>query len=46
VAKYLRDMGMQSAVWATLPDNAHQPNEYLVIDEMLGDAKVFASVYI
>ncbi len=45
VAKYFRDIGMQAAVWATLPDNAHQPNEFLVIDDMISDAKVFAKVF-
>jgi len=46
VAKYFRERGMDSAVWATLPDNAHQPNEYLVIDNMMNDAKVFAGMYV
>ncbi|MGC8710429.1 MAG: M20 family metallo-hydrolase [Candidatus Micrarchaeia archaeon] len=46
VAKYLRDRGMQSVVWATLPDNAHQPNEYLVINDMVADAKVFANMFL
>ncbi len=46
VAKYFREKGMDCAVWATLPDNAHQPNEYAVIDDMVGDSKVFAYLYI
>ncbi|MEM3245959.1 MAG: M20 family metallo-hydrolase, partial [Candidatus Micrarchaeaceae archaeon] len=46
VAKFFRDLGMQSAVWATLPDNAHQPNEYLKISDMASDAKVFATLFL
>ncbi|MGC8652351.1 MAG: M20 family metallo-hydrolase [Candidatus Micrarchaeia archaeon] len=46
VAKYFRDLGMPAVVWATLPDNAHQPNEYLIIDDMVSDTKVFASLFI
>jgi len=45
VAKYFRDLGMQAIVWATLPDNAHQPNEYCKIDDMVSDAKVFAQIF-
>ncbi|MGC9011083.1 MAG: M20 family metallo-hydrolase [Candidatus Micrarchaeia archaeon] len=45
VAKYFREKGMDCAVWATLPDNAHQPNEYVVIDSMVDDSKVFAYLY-
>ncbi|MGC8586203.1 MAG: M20 family metallo-hydrolase [Candidatus Micrarchaeia archaeon] len=46
VAKYFRDLGMQAVVWATLPDNAHQPDEYLIIDDMVSDAKVFAHLFV
>jgi succinyl-diaminopimelate desuccinylase len=46
VAKYFRDLGMPALVWATLPDNAHQPNEYCVIEDMVSDAKVFARLFI
>ncbi|MEM0074334.1 MAG: M20 family metallo-hydrolase [Candidatus Micrarchaeaceae archaeon] len=46
VAKFFRDLSMHSAVWATLPDNAHQPNEYLKISDMVTDAKVFASLFV
>ncbi|MCL4374067.1 MAG: M20 family metallo-hydrolase [Candidatus Marsarchaeota archaeon] len=46
VAKYFRDLGIPAVVWATLPDNAHQPNEYLVIDDMVSDAKVFAMLFL
>jgi succinyl-diaminopimelate desuccinylase len=35
-------MGIDSAVWARLSDTAHQPNEYALVKDMLGDAKVMA----
>ncbi len=46
VAKYFRDRNLDAAVWATLPDNAHQPNEYLVIDDMIKDTQVFANLFV
>ncbi len=46
VAKYFRDAGLAAAVWATLPDNAHQPDEYLIIEDMLSDTKVFANIFL
>ncbi|MDE1855337.1 MAG: M20 family metallo-hydrolase [Candidatus Micrarchaeota archaeon] len=42
VAKPLRKLGMQVAVWSTQHDIAHQPNEYAEIDHMVADAKTFA----
>jgi succinyl-diaminopimelate desuccinylase len=44
VAAIFRRAGFDAAVWATLDDLAHQPNEYCVIDNMINDAKVFAHV--
>ncbi len=44
VAALFRRAGFNAAVWATLDDLAHQPNEYCVIDNMVNDAKVFAYV--
>jgi len=44
VAALFRRAGFNAAVWATLDDLAHQPNEYCVIDNMVNDAKVFAHV--
>jgi len=40
VAAYPRKQGYPAAVWATLFGNAHQPNEYTSIHNMLNDAKV------
>jgi succinyl-diaminopimelate desuccinylase len=44
VGLYFRRKGMHTAVWSTLDDMAHQPNEYCKIDNMVNDAKVFAHV--
>jgi succinyl-diaminopimelate desuccinylase len=42
VGAYLRNKGIDSAVWCRIPDSAHQPNEYTFIGNILGDAKVMA----
>jgi succinyl-diaminopimelate desuccinylase len=42
VGAYLRNAGIDAAVWARLHDSAHQPNEYALLKNILGDAKVMA----
>lgn len=42
VASYARHHGFPAAVWATLPGNAHQPNEQTSIANIVQDAKVMA----
>ena len=42
VAAIFRRKGYHAAVWSTLEDLAHQPNEYCKIDNLINDAKVFA----
>jgi succinyl-diaminopimelate desuccinylase len=44
VGAYFRRKGMHTAVWSTIDDMAHQPNEYCKIENMVNDAKVFAYV--
>jgi succinyl-diaminopimelate desuccinylase len=44
VGAYLRAAGCNACVWARIDEIAHQPNEYCVIDHMVGDAKVFARI--
>jgi succinyl-diaminopimelate desuccinylase len=44
VAAHLRKIGIDCAVWAKLGDCAHQPDEYVFLDNILGDAKVMASL--
>ncbi|MFH1421595.1 MAG: M20 family metallo-hydrolase [Planctomycetota bacterium] len=45
VAAILRRAGYHAAVWARMDETAHQPNEYCKISNMLGDAKVFATIF-
>jgi succinyl-diaminopimelate desuccinylase len=42
VAAFFRNAGIDAAVWARVCDTAHQPNEYALISNILGDAKVMA----
>jgi succinyl-diaminopimelate desuccinylase len=44
VAAFFRRAGLPAAVYSKLDEVAHQPNEYCHIDNVLGDAKVFAHV--
>ncbi len=44
VAAYLRGAGYDTVVWSTVAETAHMPNEYCVIDSMVGDAKIMAHV--
>jgi len=44
VGAYFRRKGIQTAVWSTLDDLAHQPNEYCKIENIVNDAKVFLHV--
>jgi succinyl-diaminopimelate desuccinylase len=40
----LREVGLPCAVWATLDERAHRPDEYVRIPHILADAKVFAHI--
>ena len=42
VGAFLRNKGIHCAVWSRIDDTAHQPNEYALIANILGDAKVMA----
>jgi succinyl-diaminopimelate desuccinylase len=42
VGAYLRNIGIDSAVWCRIDDQAHSPNEYALVSNILGDAKVMA----
>ena len=46
VAAPLREKGYQAAVWSRLGGMAHQPNEYCFISNMIGNAKVFAHLFL
>jgi succinyl-diaminopimelate desuccinylase len=45
-AAVLRRAGYHAAVWETVDNTAHSPNEYAVIDNMMNDCKVFATLFI
>jgi len=40
VGAFLRTKGLDTVVWSTLDETAHQPNEYCVTDYMVKDAMV------
>ncbi|MDO8803656.1 MAG: M20 family metallo-hydrolase, partial [Elusimicrobiota bacterium] len=42
VAAFFRRLNLPAVVYARLNETAHMPNEYCVIEHMMGDAKVFA----
>lgn len=44
VAAHFRKAGFPTAVWSTIQDLAHQPNEFCDISSMMNDAKVFAHI--
>jgi succinyl-diaminopimelate desuccinylase len=46
VASYLRKSDYPVAVWSKNNQKAHQPDENCAIDNMLGNAKVFAHIFL
>jgi len=46
VAAFFRRTGLPVAVWVTMPDTPHKPNEYCLIQNLTTDAKVFAFLYL
>jgi succinyl-diaminopimelate desuccinylase len=44
VGNLFRKAGIPTAVWSTVDDVAHEPNEYCWIKNMVSDTKVFASI--
>lgn len=45
VAAVFRRRGIPAVVWASLEETAHSPNEYCVIDNLVGDALVLAHLF-
>ncbi len=45
VAALFRRAGYNAAVWSRLDETAHSYNEYCYIENIIGDAKVFAHVF-
>ncbi|MEW6349782.1 MAG: M20 family metallo-hydrolase [Thermodesulfobacteriota bacterium] len=42
VAAFFRKKGLRAAVWEKILNTAHEPNERISIDNLVGDTKVFA----
>lgn len=42
VASHIRKKGYNVVVWARMDETMHSPNEYALISNIIGDAKVFA----
>jgi len=45
VAALFRKAGYQAAVWSRLDETAHSYNEYCYISNIMGDARVFAHIF-
>jgi succinyl-diaminopimelate desuccinylase len=46
VAAFFRQQGLPAAVWMTVSHTAHSPNEFCLLSNLLGDAKVLAHVFL
>lgn len=46
VGAELRRKGIDAVVWSTLDDQAHQPNEYCVIDNLIKDAQTLVTLFL
>jgi succinyl-diaminopimelate desuccinylase len=44
VAAPLRKLGLNAVVWGRIHECAHQPDEFCMLEDLIGDAKVFARV--
>jgi len=44
VAAHIRKKGFSAAVWARMDETMHGPDEYCIIENLVGDAKVFAHI--
>jgi len=45
VAAFFRRAGFPAVVWSKIDDLCHQPNEYTTVENMIGDTKVFANLF-
>ena len=46
VAAFFRQQHLPVAVWMTVTNTAHQPNEFCLLSSLVGDAQVFAHVFL
>jgi succinyl-diaminopimelate desuccinylase len=42
MAATLRNIGISCAVWTKTQETLHQPNEYVLMDNIIGDAKIMS----
>jgi succinyl-diaminopimelate desuccinylase len=45
-AAVLRRAGIPAAVWERVANNAHAPDEYALVDNLVGDTEVFARLFL
>jgi succinyl-diaminopimelate desuccinylase len=45
-AAYFRKIDIPAVVWSTIDETAHQPNEYAKIENLINDAKIYATLMI
>ena len=45
VGAELRREGIDAVVWSTIDDQAHQPNEYCIIDNLIKDAETLVELF-
>jgi succinyl-diaminopimelate desuccinylase len=45
-AALLRDQGFDVAVWETIHNRAHSNDEYILVDNLMKDTKVFAALFL
>ena len=46
VGAELRREGIDAVVWSTLDDQAHQPNEYCLIENIIKDAETLTGFFL
>ena len=46
VAAFFRQKHLPAAVWMTVSNMAHQPNEFTLISNLMGDTRVFAHIFL
>ncbi len=46
VAAFFRSQGLPAAVWSRIGQNAHQPNENCLVENMIGNAKVYGHLFL
>ena len=45
-AAFFRRVGIPAAVWSTIDEKAHEPNEFVQIKNLVGDTKVYTHLFL